>query len=414
MSNETVNVVLIGIAGYGETYVDALLNHAQGRNIRLAAAVDPFPERCGRLALLREHGIRVYPRLEDFYRHETADLVINATPIHLHRPLTCAALAHGSHVLCEKPLAATIQEALEMRAESRRAKRFTAIGYQWSFCDAVQALKKDVMAGVLGRPRRLKTFVSWPRTAKYYHRNNWAGALKTGRGEWVLDSPLNNATAHYLHNMLYTLGTAPDAAATPADIQAELYRANRIENCDTAMLRCRTTGGTEILFYTSHAVPTVIGPVLEYEFENAVVTYDASGDNQAGGKRFSASFRDGRIRDYGNPDDTAWNKLWQSAECVRTGAAPVCGIEACIPHTLCVNGAQVSTGGATDFPEGAIRRQSQPDGDSLTWVEGLQDVMRRCYDQWMLPSELESVEWARAGRKTSLEGYTVFPSGRTH
>jgi len=178
-----------------------------------------------------------------------------------------------------------------------------------------------------------------------------------------------------------------------------------------AMLRCRTTDGCDILFFTSHAVPTVIGPVLEYEFENAVVRYDANGDDQAGGRHFTAAFRDGTTRDYGNPDRTAWNKLWQSVACVRTGASPVCGIEACIPHTLCVNGAQDSAS-VREFPAEAIIRQPQPEEDTLTWVEGLQGIMQRCYAQWMLPSELGCVDWAQAGRTTSLDGYTAFPSSR--
>ena len=48
--------------------------------------------------------------------------------------------------------------------------------------------------------------VSFPRPLSYFKRNDWAGHLRTPAGEDVLDSPLNNATAHYLHNMLYVLG----------------------------------------------------------------------------------------------------------------------------------------------------------------------------------------------------------------
>ncbi len=412
MNSETVRVMLAGIGGYGESYVDALLNLAQGKNIRLVAAVDPSPERCSRLEALKAAGVRLYATLDEALRQGTAELVINATPIHLHRPLTCAALARGANVLCEKPLAATIQEALEMQTATRQAGCFTAIGYQWSFSDAVQALKADVLAGTFGRPVRLKTFVSWPRTEAYYRRSAWAGALKTRAGEWVLDSPLNNATAHYFNNMLYLLGDAPDTAAAPAEIQAELYRANPVENNDTAMLRCRTTAGTELLFYTSHAVPSVIGPLFAYEFEHAVIEFDACGPDRPGGRRFGARFRDGRVLDYGNPNDTALNKLWQSVDCVRSGATPLCGIEACIPHTLCVNGAQDSAGTVTVFPAAGIRCESQPGNDRLTWMDGLQATMQDCYRQGVLPSELGTVAWARAGQRMSLEDYTFFPAGK--
>ena len=46
-----------------------------------------------------------------------------------------------------------------MRVEAARTAAtgvFVAIGFQWSFSRAVQALKRDVMAGVLGKPKRLR------------------------------------------------------------------------------------------------------------------------------------------------------------------------------------------------------------------------------------------------------------------
>jgi len=78
-------------------------------------------------------------------------------------------------VLCEKPVSATVQEALRMAAAEKQARGFVAIGYQWSFADAIQSLKRQILAGDLGRPRRLRTLVSWPRDAAYYARTGWAG-----------------------------------------------------------------------------------------------------------------------------------------------------------------------------------------------------------------------------------------------
>jgi predicted dehydrogenase len=51
------------------------------------------------------------------------DIVIVAAPPWLHESLTCAALESGRHVLCEKPLATSLPQALTMLAAARRAKR---------------------------------------------------------------------------------------------------------------------------------------------------------------------------------------------------------------------------------------------------------------------------------------------------
>ena len=404
-----VTVALVGIAGYGGQFVRTLLDHAEGQGLKVVAAVARRPERCDRLDELKAAGAVVYPDLDAFYAEATADLVIISSPIQLHCDFTCKCLEHGSSVLCEKPIAATVQEALRMADAEARAPGFVSIGYQWSFADAILALKKDIMAGDFGRPRRLKTFVSWPRRQSYYERNDWAGAKKDADGNWILDSPANNATAHDLHNMLFVLGDTRETSARPAQVQAELYRANPIENFDTAAMRVRTDQDVEILFYTSHAVPSTVGPVLSYEFEKAVVYFESFA-----GDTFVARLADGTTRTYGNPNDTQYNKTWDAANAVRTGAPPACGIEGATPQIVCINAAQDSTPEITDFPKDMVTVDPNTDvreDDTLTWVNALQGAFIQCYDQGILPSEHGAYEWARPGKVIDVRNYTHFPGG---
>ena len=396
---QTVDVAVAGIAGYGAAYVEALLYAPVERGVHLVAGVDPAPERCRHLEKLKAAGIPIYADLEGFYAESWADLVVMATSIHLHAPLTLLALSRGSSVLCEKPLTATIQDANRMAETEAGAQGFAAIGYQWSFSDAIQALKQDVLDGALGRPLRLKTKVFWPRRASYYGRNDWAGKLKTSSGEWVLDSPVNNAVAHYLHNMFYILGETRETSDWPVDVVAELYRANEIESYDAAAIRCHTKNGAELLFYAAHPVVHDIGPSIEYAFENAVVTYERDKD-----RMLRAHFRDGRTKSYGSPDAGRWNKLWQSVEAVGAGNPIACGIGAAAAHTLCVNGAQESMSEITTFPRALVRKEGEA-GDRLTWVDGLQEAFERSYDLDVLPSEDGGFSWARSGELVNLQGY---------
>jgi predicted dehydrogenase len=119
---------------------------------------------------------------------------------------TLTALRGGSHVLCEKPAAATPKEAVRMQEAAQAAGRHLAIGYQWSYSRAVQDLKRDILQGRFGRPVGLKSIVLWPRDAAYYHRAPWAGRMQDGEGRPIRDSVANNATAHYLHTMFFLLG----------------------------------------------------------------------------------------------------------------------------------------------------------------------------------------------------------------
>ena len=388
-----VTVALVGIGGYGEFYANRLLNSADAHDVRFVAAIDPQPNRSAYWDALQAARIPIYDDLEAFYRVAMADLVVIAAPIHLHAPFTCQALSQGSNVLCEKPLCATLEEAQSMAAAEKQAGRFVAIGYQWSFSEPIQALKHDILDGAFGRPLRLKTKTLWPRPASYFRRNDWAGRIRTAGGQWVLDSPANNATAHYLHNMFYVLGERRESSARPVTVQAELYRANPIENYDAAAIRIVTEAGTEILFYTAHPVKEEIGPAMHFAFERGTV------DHVRHQGSVQARFRDGRTKRYGDPDAGVELKLWQAVDAVRTGAPVACGIDAALSHTLCINAAQASH--ITPFPQEMLRREERA-GDHLIWVEGLQSAFEACYDGNSLPAAEAGIPWAVAADEIDL------------
>src|SRR5436309_1392806 len=79
------------------------------------------------------------------------ELVVIATPPHLHRAIAVRALASGAHVLCEKPLAMTRAEAEAMMDAARRAGRVGMTCFNWRFAAAMQELHSRVTEGALGR-----------------------------------------------------------------------------------------------------------------------------------------------------------------------------------------------------------------------------------------------------------------------
>ncbi|MCZ7646573.1 MAG: Gfo/Idh/MocA family oxidoreductase [Planctomycetota bacterium] len=400
----TLRIALVGIGGYGNFYVKELLDHAAEQDVKWVAAIDPDPRRCSRLKELEARGVPRFASLDEFHaRGEGADLTVIATGIHLHVPMAQAALARGSHVLAEKPMCATIQEALELQAAREAAGKFVAIGYQWSYSHAIQAFKRDVRSGRFGAPVRLKCLVLWPRKHDYYARNRWAGRLKTDAGAWVLDSPANNATAHYLHNMFYCLGDAPDSSALPVRAQAELGRANAIENFDTAAARFAASSGAEVLYFGSHAVKQSVGPLFEYKFEDGTAALGMEGPT------LRASFADGTVHDYGDPNAEQGRKLWLSVEAARGRQAVLCPVEAAMAQTLAVNGMQDSMPGIAPFPAELVNLD-ESDG-KLTWVTGLGEALQEAYRQNRLPSEV-CAGGAPTGRTVDLTDYRTYPGGK--
>lgn len=389
----TVSAALCGANGYGRYYVKALLNDAEAHGIRFSAVVDwSEPQMRSELDAA---DVKVFRSLEAMYEAGISpDFVILCTGIGSHRDQSEFCLSKGSHVLCEKPAAATVEDARAMQFAAERARRILSIGYQWCYNQSVQNLKKLVLSGALGKPIRMKTLVHWPRTDAYYNRNSWAGAVMDENGSPVFDSPVMNAVAHYLQNALYVLGETVDTSAEVHDVEAELFRVYPIENYDTAALRMKVGNGVECLFYTTHAAAKFVGPMFCYRFEKASVYFSdynsneglADPDAMRLNTGFVVRYDDGRVENLGNPWDDAENKIWQLADAIRAGGESLCSAKGATSHLEAVHAVQKFP--VKTFPEERIAKAIQSDGSVQHWVPGLEALFLACYDQGILPSEL--------------------------
>lgn len=400
-----VSVVLAGITGVGQSYLETLLEGFPPGEVTLQAVVEPYPERSAYQAELRDRGIPILASFSPIYENRRApDLVVICSPIHYHVSQTSHALGQGSHVLCEKPIGATIQDAERLIGVMLGVKPWVMLGYQWSYSRAIQSFKTDVRLGKFGKPIRGKTLCFWPRDEAYYRRNDWAGKIRDPGGNWVLDSPANNAMAHFLHNLFYILGDKPDGCAMPSEVTAELYRAYPIENYDTVACRAFTRGGVEILFYASHATSDDLGPMFSFEFEKASVTYGEVAND------IIARHHRGPTHHYGSPEaEHPLLKLFEAVRTVREPKPVLCGPEACMAQTLCMNGMQESVSAIKDFPDSKI--YSDPEGQRR-WANNLLQELQDCYKRGILPSEA-NLDWADSGKSVNLENYHHFPGGKT-
>ncbi len=89
---------------------------------------------------------------ESVVDRDDLDAIIVATPPHLHAPISITALNRGMHVLCEKPLARTLEEARRMVAEAQRAGCVLKCGFNHRHHPAVQQARKWFDEGRIGEP----------------------------------------------------------------------------------------------------------------------------------------------------------------------------------------------------------------------------------------------------------------------
>lgn len=93
---------------------------------------------------------KVYEDYRDLLADKTIDIVHICTPNNTHKSITMDALDAGKHVMCEKPMAKTTDEAREMINAAKRNKKKLTIGYQNRFRGDSQYLRKVTQRGDLG------------------------------------------------------------------------------------------------------------------------------------------------------------------------------------------------------------------------------------------------------------------------
>ncbi|MCJ7841439.1 Gfo/Idh/MocA family oxidoreductase [Lederbergia sp. NSJ-179] len=394
MTMKKISVVLAGASGYGHSYLREILQEGN-KFIKLVGVVDIAPERSQYYQELVKRKIPIYASLQTFYQEHQADLAIISTPIHLHREHSCLAMNHGSHVLCEKPMASDPEDIEKMKETSEKTGKFLAIGFNWSFTDSVQKLKRDILAGKFGKIKRCKSLTLWPRTKDYYNRSAWAGKKYSSNGEMIFDSIANNATAHHLHHLLYLNGDSISQSAQIADLTAELYKANDIETFDTCAVKIKTRSNVDIYYYASHAVDEANGPQYVIEFERATICFH---QNESPSD-IIALWEDGRKTKYEDPAHTM-AKLAVCVQAILRGDDDIlCGIEAATPHAKAIQAMHQSVPEAQVFPEVLIHYNEK---EKLLSVEGLSEVLMECYENWCLPSDLD-VEWSQRGREVVVD-----------
>jgi len=87
---------------------------------------------------------------KEILKSKDVDAVCIATPTATHYDLSKEALEHNKHVLCEKPLALTPEECLELKQLAQKQKKFLMVGHIFIFNEGIIRLKEYVQAGELG------------------------------------------------------------------------------------------------------------------------------------------------------------------------------------------------------------------------------------------------------------------------
>jgi UDP-N-acetylglucosamine 3-dehydrogenase len=243
-THDTLNIALVGCGNIGAN------GHAPAYAIlpglRLAAVCDLLPERAQ--ALAQETGAQAYSDYRSLLERPDIHMVDLCVPTFMHARLAIEALHAGKHVLVEKPIAATLEEADAMIATARESGRSMMVAHVRRFDHRYREIKAAIDQGEVGRPvyirRAERQRLPFPSEAWFWQPDLGGGV--------ILDIGVHIADLFCWYygarpESVYAIGRAVGATAR----QSRTY--------DHALITCRFPGGALGQAEASWAYPPAFG-----------------------------------------------------------------------------------------------------------------------------------------------------------
>lgn len=147
MRKDKIHIAIIGFGQWGPNHAR---NFQQLEASQLSIICDLSESRRARAKAMFP-GVPVTGKVEEVIADPTVDAVVIATPLVTHYPLVAQALAAGKHVLCEKPLAMTSAQAVELHEKAEAAGKILMVGHVFLFNPGILFLKDLIKRGDLGQ-----------------------------------------------------------------------------------------------------------------------------------------------------------------------------------------------------------------------------------------------------------------------
>lgn len=168
----------VGIIGCGKiSQVRHIPEYAQNANSEIVGYYDFNIDRAEKLAA--EYGGKAYSSLEELLEDETIEAVSVCAANNAHAKISIEALNKGKHVLCEKPMAISLEECIQMVNAAEKNGKKLMIGQNQRFAKAHRKAKKLLKEGIIGDVITFKT--------TFGHRGpeNWS--VDGGSNTWFFD-----------------------------------------------------------------------------------------------------------------------------------------------------------------------------------------------------------------------------------
>ena len=298
-----MKIAVIGLAGVGRAHVD---RWAKSPDAELVGVCDIVPQIADEFAL--EYSVKGYTSTQEMLDREDLTAISICTPPKIHLALTRMAAARGIHVLCEKPMASTVEDCQEMINVCKSAGVVLQIGHKKRFIPPLLRLK-ELTEGEFGPIQYMVHRYPHPGMSN----KDWFWAENDGGG------PILENAVHAADILGFLMGDVDRVYAEGATF----FAPHRKPQIDCAMFTLR---------FKSGAIGVVNAGMVSmggFSFEDFYVANE-NGVAEVTGRFDSAetlrySFRNDpeSVQEENHPNfDSFWAEIEHFIKCIQTGSEP--------------------------------------------------------------------------------------------
>jgi predicted dehydrogenase len=209
-----MNFAIVGCGHIAKKHAEAI-EHIEGAS--LVAVCDKVPQAMDEY--VKKYGAKPYENLADMLSDPSIDVVNICTPSGLHAPIAVEAAKAKKHVIVEKPIALTLEDADSIINACKENNVKLAVVHPNRFRPVVQELKKLMDEGRFGKLSHANATVRWNRNQAYYDQAPWRGTKALDGGV------LMNQAIHNLDLLIWLMGDVEEVYSMSAtrlrNIEAE-------------------------------------------------------------------------------------------------------------------------------------------------------------------------------------------------
>jgi len=244
-----------------------LLGLKQIDGAELVAVCDNVFDKAEKIS--EQFNVAAYDDMDTMMQESVVDVVVVLTPSGLHAEHVINLAKYGKHIMVEKPMALTIDDADKMISACDQNNIKLFVIKQNRFNVPVVKLRETLEAGRFGKLVLGTVRVRWARHQPYYDQDEW-------RGTWAMDGGvLTNQASHHVDMLEWMMGDVESVFAKATTALAD------IESEDTAVVTLKfKNGALGIIEATTATRPTNLEGSISVLGEKGTVVISGFAVNQ--------------------------------------------------------------------------------------------------------------------------------------